>query len=427
MAIVLDNTEPAIVRGIKTVGVGKKGSKPLTPQLAREIFEDLQSGKVSPAAKGAFFAGLLAKGIEKDEAILMEAFPPGVFPVASAPDPQKIVDAIAPDAPDFVRWVCVQLLTGHTLDKHTAYDLGKFLLSDEPGDGARGLVASFLRVRYETEDEYEGIWQAMQETIAPAFRTPTPAGEPIVQLAEPFDGNDHSYMVTPLVADFVQGLGFRTIHMTGRNSGPKLVFNLLDVVGYLPVSFAQGNNDLAKAKPRYGWFFHQKDVSPAVDRWVDIRRQTIKRPFLSTLEKFIKPVDAQIIITSAFHPPYGEKMRAISERAGFAGIMVIRNGIEGSMAFPLKRPAKILLSARQKDGSYHQEEMTFEAELFLGTSPATEEVREQLTAQENARLIEAYSRKGASGDEWFDLRVKATCEGFRKGLQWLGENVYGLG
>ena len=422
MSIVLNSNEPAIVRGIKTVGVGKKGSKPLTPELAKEILADLKANKVSAAAKGAFFAGLLAKGIEGDEEILGEAFAPGILK-----DPHQLVEAIAPDAPEFVRWVCVQLLNGHTLDKQTAYDLGKFLFSADAGDSARGLVASFLRVRYETDDEYEGIWKAMQETIAPAFSQSTPSGEPIVQIAEPFNGNDHSYIITPLVADFIQGLGFRAMHVTGRNSGPKLVLNLWDVAHCFGIKFAKGNNDLSNPKPRYGWFVDQKDMSPALDRWVDIRRQIIKRPFLATLEKFIKPVNANIILTSAFHPPYGEKMLTISERAQFPGIVVIRNGIEGSIAAPLKRPLKVLLSARQQDGNYLRHEISFDVESFLTTTPAIEEKREQLTAIENAQFIKRYTDNGSSGDEWFDLRVKATCEGLKQGFSWLKENVYGLG
>ena len=54
MAIVLDPNEPAINRGIKTVGIGKKGSKALTPELALEISEDLKSGKVSELPKVLF-------------------------------------------------------------------------------------------------------------------------------------------------------------------------------------------------------------------------------------------------------------------------------------------------------------------------------------------------------------------------------------
>lgn len=93
------------------------------------------------------------------------------------------------------------------------------------------------------------------------------------------------------------------------------------------------------------------------------------------------------------------------------------------MAFPLKRPAKILLSARQADGSYLRHEITFEVEEYLGQTPEIEERREQLTPPENARLIQAYMDKGASGDDCFDLRVKATKEGFRLGLAWLKEHI----
>ncbi|MBF0491061.1 MAG: anthranilate phosphoribosyltransferase, partial [Candidatus Omnitrophica bacterium] len=64
MPIILDNNEAAIRRGIKTVGVGKKGSKALSQELAREILADLKAGKVTAAAQGSFWAGLLAKGLE---------------------------------------------------------------------------------------------------------------------------------------------------------------------------------------------------------------------------------------------------------------------------------------------------------------------------------------------------------------------------
>src|SRR5580704_8840496 len=109
MAIVLDPNEPAINRGIKTVGIGKKGSKALTPELALEIVGDLKSGKVSDAAKGAFFAGLCAKGLEPQEEVLEQAFAPGVLK-----DPSQLLNAITSDAPEFVQWVCRQLMEGHT-------------------------------------------------------------------------------------------------------------------------------------------------------------------------------------------------------------------------------------------------------------------------------------------------------------------------
>jgi len=403
MAIVLDPNEPAINRGIKTVGIGKKGSKPLTPELALEIVDDLKSGKVSAAAKGAFFAGLHAKGIEPQEEILEQACPP---------------DTIVSDAPEFVQWVCAQLLRGHTLDRQTAYDLGKFLFSDEPGDAARGWVASFLRVRYETDEEYEGLLQAMDDTLAPAFKIPAPKGAPIIQIAEPFDGVDHSYMITPLIGQKLQLQGYRVVHQVGRNSGPKLDMNLWDIAQALGTTPALSNLDLTMGKPNFGWFFHQTLMSRALDRWVDLRRQIIKRPFLATLERFINPLKADILIASAFHPPYGEKMMNLAQRAGFKGIIIVRNGIEGTIAFPLLRDVKLLLSAKQKDGSFRRHEMIKKNALVVDM----EEMIEKPKASDNANLIETYLKAGASGNKRFDLRVKITGEGLNQALEWLKEN-----
>jgi anthranilate phosphoribosyltransferase len=402
MAIVLDPNEPAIIRGIKTVGIGKKGSKPLTPELALEIADDLRSGKVSDAAKGAFFAGLSAKGIEPQEKILEEILAPGIFN----------------DASPFVQWVCRQLSSGHTLDRQTACDLGKFLFSDEPGDTARGWVASYLRVRYETDDEYEGILLAMDETLEPPFKIPAPAGDPIIQIAEPFDGVDHSYMITPLIGQALRSQDYRVVHQVGRNSGPKSDMNLWDIAQALGEKPASSNADLSLDGPAYGWFFHQSLMSKALDRWVDLRHQIIKRPFLATLERFFNPLKADILIASAFHPPYGEKMMTIAERAGFKGIIIVRNGIEGTIAFPLLREVKLLLSARQKDGIFRREELIIENTPFIDT----EEMIGKPKAPDNAGLIKAYSRSGTSGNMNFDLRVKMTREGLDQALTWLGKN-----
>jgi anthranilate phosphoribosyltransferase len=402
MALVLNPNEPAIIRGIKTVGIGKKGSKPLSPELALEIADDLRSGKVSDAAKGAFFAGLSAKGIEPQEEILEKILSPGIFN----------------DAPEFIQWVCRQLSAGHTLDLHTAYDLGKFLFSQEPGDAARGWVASYLRVRYETDDEYEGLLLAMDETLEPSFKAPTPAGEPIIQIAEPFDGVDHSYMITPLIGQAFQSQDYRVVHQVGRNSGPKSDMNLWDIAQALGEKPASGNADLASVNPPYGWFFHQSLMSKALDRWVELRHQIIKRPFLATLERFFNPLKADILIASAFHPPYGEKMMTIAERAGFKGIIIVRNGIEGTIAFPLMREVKLLLSARQKDGSFRRHEMVIENTPFIDM----EEMVGKPKASDNANLINSYFKSGSSGNINFDLRVKMTCEGLDQALTWLAKN-----
>jgi anthranilate phosphoribosyltransferase len=229
-------------------------------------------------------------------------------------------------------------------------------------------------------------------------------------------------MITPLIGQCVQTQGFRAVHMVGKNSGPKLIMNLWDIASVLGAKPMQSSADLGLEKSPLGWFCYENAISPAIDRWNLVRRQTIKRPFMSTIERFINPFQADIIMASAFHPPYGEKMTTIAERLGFKGIVIIRNGIEGSIAFPLLRPVKMLLSARQKDGLYKRHEIILEP-----PSGVDIEQMVQPKAEDNARLIQAYIKEGTSGDRHFDLRVQATNVGLGQALQWLKENAYGLG
>lgn len=389
MSTQVRSTDDPISLGIKAVGIGRRGSKPLSPDLIEDILAELKSGAASATAKGAFFGALLIKGMTPEEHKLAEAFKPGMFD-----DLSQLTEALAGNAPDFVKTFCVRLLHGEILNKHEAEQLGDFLFTDQPGDGARGMVASILRVRYESADEYEGLLRSMHKTIEDPFLTPVPPGPPIVQLAEPFDGVDHSNLITPLAAQFIGRLNYRVVNLVGRNSGPKYGNNLLDLAKALRGRFMTNNEQLGDEPPPLGWYLNQQNLSEEIDRWVERRQQTIKRPFLSTLERFINPLNAHIMIASAFHPPYGEKMLTICERASYPGCIIIRNGLEGTMAFSLMRPSKILCSAKQKDGSYIRHEITISPENYLDKAVKVEERLTDPSLEKNVALIETYQKKG---------------------------------
>ncbi len=418
MTTMLHISDSAIARGIKTAGIGKKGSKALENSLIAEIRHDIEAGKVSPIELGAFLGGLWLKGLTPEERSLEQALGKNAFA-----DARSLAQILCADAPSDIRALCTDLLEGKTLSKEQASRLGEFLLSDEPGEASRGLAVSILRVRYETDDEYEGLLKSFQASLEKDFRTPAPAGQDIIQLAEPFDGMDHSYLVTPLIARYLQTLDYHVISLVGRNSGPKFGNNLLALCKELSISPVKSNHELKDAKPPLGWYFNQEDISKPIDRWVERRHKTIKRPCFATLEKFLNPVGAKIIITSAFHPPYSEKMTTIAERAGFAGSIVVRNGLEGALAFPLKREVKILCSARTTQGGHKRNEIVFDPAAFLGRSVELEEVLENPSLRENARLVKLFAEKDSTDNTLFDLRVKATCGGLRLALEWLKENM----
>lgn len=408
----------AIQEGIKTVGVGKKGSKPLDNDLIEKIVAELKTKKIPAAITGAFFAGLVMKGPTEDEMRLNAAFESPVLD-----QPGKLARILTADAPGPVQQLCALLLEKKEMTFQQALELGRFLMSGKNGDGARGLVASLLRVRYETADEYEGLLKSIEETFEAPFRLPVPAGNPVITVAEPFDGVDHSNMITPLVTDFLQALDYRVVSLVGRNSGPKFDYNLYDLAKGLDAGFMQSNQDLSDQPRSFGWYLDQKDLSAAMDRWVDIRHQIIKRPFMATLERFVNPCRARIMVASAFHPPYGEKMLTVCERAGFPGAVIVRNGMEGAVAFPLMRQAKVLCSARQPDGSYLRHEFMFDGPAYLNKTFAVEERLDYPSCERNIELIRVYKTNGESGYELFDARVKVTCAGLKMAIEWVESNL----
>ena len=74
----------------------------------------------------------------------------------------------------------------------------------------------------------------------------------------------------------------------------------------------------------------------------------MKRPGLATAEKFVDTAGCSLFVSSAFHPPYTEKMADIAEGLGIPAAIILRRGLEGSLAFPVsgKRTAEVLCSVR---------------------------------------------------------------------------------
>ena len=406
-----------ISKAIKSVGVGKRGSKSLSRELTENLAGDIKHKAVSEIQLGAFLGALVIKGLSEEENALKDLLPKDIFK-----DYSVLIDYISPNTPKPIKEFSLRLLGNETLKKEEAYILGQFLFSNEPSDGLRAMIASVLRVRYETQEEYGGILKSMDNVIIETFKSPLKSNKTIIQLAEPFDGVDHSNLITPLIAFQIQKLNYQTICLTGRNSGPKFGNNLFDLAKILRLPFVKNHDDLLKAEPVMGWYAHQADLSPAIDRWVGIRKQTIKRPFLATLERFINPFNAGIIIASAFHPSYGEKMIGICQNAGYPSAIIVRNGLEGTIAFPLMRSAKILCTAKKKDGSYAIEEFNFSANGDLNIHVKREEKLEFPSLDKNAALINAFVNDGKTGYPLFDYRIKATCLGLTKAIEWIENN-----
>lgn len=409
------NQDPhPLVKGIRLIGIGKHGSKDLPPPLLEELLRALPTESADPIQKGAFFGALQTKGVTASERVLEHYLGPGTLS-----DPEKLYDRLCADSPEAIKPIGVKLLKGETLTVAEARELGNFLFSGQPGEAFRGMAVSILRIRYESPAEYQGLMQAIEATYAPGFTQQVTPLSTLIQLAEPFDGVEHSYMITPVLAQSLQKEGYGVVSTVGRSSGPKRCLDAWQLYRALGAGFLPGNQALLNPRPEYGWVLDQQLLSAALDQWVDRRRAIIKRPFLATLEKVLNPTGARLLITSVFHLTYLEKMVELGLMAGFEGVIVLKRGLEGTLAPSLSRATGILCAARLPDGSVAFHRIEADTDAWAPYRADKDEVVENPEASENARLVGRFMGTGSTGNADFDQRCRLAIDLYTQGVRWV--------
>jgi len=411
----IDPATTALGRGIKYIGIGKNGSKPLPTELLEECRQVLMTGQGDPLQVGAFLGALLAKGPTPEERTLEAIYGKEAFSHATF-----FINKVCPDLPASLFPIATKLVRNHRLSPSEAHQLGDFLYSDEAVcETFRGLAVSILRVRHETNDEYKGLYDATMETITPGFRQLSCVDRPLVQLAEPFDGVEHSYLITPLLAHFFEKRGYGVLSVVGRTPGPKHTLNAHDLYLHLGCPMLQSNHELANSPAPFGWVLDQKALSPALNHWVDRRRVLLKRPYLATLEKVLNPCSARILVTSVFHITYQMKMAELALMADFDAAIVLKRGLEGSLAPATSRASGILCAVRTARGHlFHQ---TFDIDLpaFAEYRTESDEIVTELQTTDNVELIRQFMLDGETGNEDFDNRVRFAHALIGRGLDWI--------
>ena len=414
--MVLDNpaTETPLGRGIKHIGIGKYGSKPLTRELLTECRTALTDPTSHPLQIGAFWGALLAKGPTAEEQTLEEVIGKGAFS-----HPTFFINKVCPDLPVNLHPIAKKLVRKANLQVSEAEQLGDYLFSEGNCETFRGLAASILRVRHETNEEYQGLMRAAERKFSPGFGPMSCADRPLIQLAEPFDGVEHSYLITPLLAKFFQQRGYGAVSMVGRSGGPKFRLNALDLYMHLGCQFLQSNHELDTPLADYGWVLDQKALSPALNHWVDRRRLILKRPFLATLEKVLNPCHARILVTSVFHITYQMKMAELAMLAGFDGVIVLKRGLEGSLAPSTSRASGVLCAVRTPKGHLFFQHFESDSPAFAQYRTETDLECSQPQATDNARLVRQFMTDSQTDNADFDNHVHLAHALYGRGLDWI--------
>ncbi|MFD2573759.1 anthranilate phosphoribosyltransferase [Spirosoma soli] len=418
-SLILDApTDTPLGRGIKYIGIGKYGSKPLPPDLLAECRAALLNPDTHPLQRGAFLGALIAKGPTPEERTLEDVIGKGAFS-----HPTFFINKVCPDLPVRLHPIATKLVRGHNLQVSEAHQLGDYLFGQGDCETFRGLAVSIMRVRHESNEEYHGLMKAAESTFSPGFGPISCADRPLVQLAEPFDGVENSYLITPLLAQFFQKRGYGAVSVVGRSGGPKFTLNALDLYMHMGCQFLQSNHELDTPLEQYGWVLDQKALSSALNRWVDRRRIAIKRPFLATLEKVLNPCHARILVTSVFHITYQMKMAELAMLAGFDAAIVLKRGLEGSLAPSTSRASGILCAVRTPRGHLFYQHFEGDSPAFASFRTDVDTQYEQPSATDNAKLVKQFLNVGYTSNDDFDNRVRFAHALYGRGLEWIEDQL----
>ncbi|MFC5410775.1 anthranilate phosphoribosyltransferase [Larkinella bovis] len=415
-----DPTTTALGRGIQHLGAGKQGRRPLPPALVEECRQVLLSGQADPLQKGAFLGALLAKGPAPEEQALETVFGKGAFL-----NPAFFINKACPDLPTNLFPIATKLLKGHTLRPSEAHQLGNFLFLEDDCETFKGMVASILRIRNASNGEYKGLYDAAMETITPGFRQLSCVDRPLVQLAEPFDGVEHTYLITPLLAHFFGQRGYGALSVVGRTPGPNYTLNAHDLYLFLGCQLLQSNHEINTPPEPFGWVLDQKALSPALNRWVDRRRIILKRPFLSTLERILNPCSARFLVTSVFQVGAQMKMAELALMAGFDAVIVLKRGLEGSLSPSTSRSSGILCAVRTARGHLFYQHFDAGLPAFSEYRTDTDEIITNLQLIDNIRLIRDFLNEGKTASEDFDNRVRFMQALLSRGMDWIEGQLNG--
>ena len=373
---VINTHHLALSEGIRSVGIGKKGSIDLTEELCLKITEELSN--ISIISKyslvvGGFLAGLLqkkiAKGLTKNEDRILKAINVDIEDSLSIVN--YLIDLDSQEDTTLkketrgndkklstsIHALILSLAENKKLTQSQAEEISDFLFAENKDyESLKSFALCIFRLRYETELEWRGLADSALKKTSPVG---LPTTKKIIQFSEPFNGFTYCHHLTPLLGYELEKNGqYKVVHSIGENSGPKYNANLLDILNCLPSEIKQYSNSLTDTP--FGTFVKQSDINSSLDQWVERRHQLIKRPFMATLEKFVPTVkDIFLFVSSAFHPPYYEKMISLAEYMGYQNIVIQKLGLEGGIGVTLHRKTKYMVSQKQKDGTYSRKEWIF--------------------------------------------------------------------
>jgi anthranilate phosphoribosyltransferase len=249
------------------------------------------------------------------------------------------------DAAGVMRSIIKRIATGPELSKDISREeacLGmRLVLNGEVDPVQAGVFLIALRMKRETDDENEGILDALLEET----QSVTAPVDEVIDLADPYDGYGRTLPASPFLATVLAACGVPTVSHGVERMGPKYGVTHRQVLraAGLPVDLSCAEAAARLGDPGIGWaYLDQKAFCPKLYNLARLRTLIVKRPVITTVEVLLGPIRGRVkthLVTGYVHKPYPRKYAMLARRAGFDSALIVR-GVEGGVIPSLRQMGK---------------------------------------------------------------------------------------
>mgnify|MGYP001265786684 CR=1 FL=1 len=171
----------------------------------------------------------------------------------------------------------------------------------------------------------------------------------LIDIANPYDGFNRHYNLSLFLAPFLAALGFPVLLHGTKEVAPKRGINPYKLLKQAKKDPLKSINQVKEnlLNDQIGWaYLDQTLFCPELHQLTALRASLVKRPVLTTIEKFLLPIQAQktVMITGYTHPPYRQKtIDLLNHLPSLDGYLLVR-GMEGSAQAPLDKRCPAIIS-----------------------------------------------------------------------------------
>jgi len=336
----MSSPQDQLITLLKKKGTGPTMSKSLRNEDLTLVDALLQNDDANSITKATLLTALLTLKPNQDEAAWLEKI---------THSPGRLPDELQPLVPkqmttDPFLKIIHRVIQHHDLSAQDFMMALEYLFNPAIPTPYKAAFLEAERLKRESEEENE---TCLLDFIhrSDHHRMDIPL---LVDLANPYDGFNRTPNLSPFLAALLSSIGIPVILHGLASVGPKYgmtPLKLLKAAGQ-PISLPVSETLRRINDENCGWgYIDQQQSFPMLFDLLDLRKNMVKRPILSTIEKLLCPIYSttrHLVVTGYTHPPYRQKSIGLYHHHPLIQEGIIIRGVEGSSQLPMDRRAPLI-------------------------------------------------------------------------------------